>query len=242
MASDGAAKKVAAGAGAEIAAGAAAGAPPPAVISRRIKRLLKTDLGRPARIARSFVSLLLLWTWPWVVDVLRVQLTFGTAHAHLFREQLLLVRLMSFRLLVATTCGTIIGLERKSADRPAGLRSMTLVAVGSALYTLAVIFGTHGGDPGRAAAQVCTGVGFIGAGVIWKGSGSQVPVRGVTTACAVWVSAALGVVAASGLSVFALYACGLTVSVLRVSRWLSFIVGGASAASVPRDASAAECA
>ena len=59
-------------------------------------------------------------------------------------------------------------------------------------------------------AQVCTGVGFIGAGVIAKGSFRD-PVRGVTTACAVWVSAALGVVAASGMWLFALYSTGLTV-------------------------------
>lgn len=70
----------------------------------------------------------------------------------------------------------------------------------------------------RAAAQICTGVGFIGAGVIAKGGGKS-PVRGVTTACAVWVSAALGVVAASGMWLFALYSAGLSVTILRISRW-----------------------
>ena len=70
----------------------------------------------------------------------------------------------------------------------------------------------------RAAAQICTGVGFIGAGVIVKGGGKS-PVRGVTTACAVWVSAALGVVAASGMWLFALYSAGLSVTILRISRW-----------------------
>ena len=91
-------------------------------------------------------------------------------------------------------------------------------AAGSALYTLASIFGIEGGDSVRAAAQICTGVGFIGAGVIAKGGGKS-PVRGVTTACAVWVSAALGVVAASGMWLFALYSAGLSVTILRISRW-----------------------
>lgn len=158
----------------------------------RAARFGSADPGRPTRVARFIGSLLLLWTWPWILDGARICLTGGTVHATFFAAQLRLVREMSFRLLVASTCGTIMGLERKSADRPAGLRSMTLVSVGSALYTLAVIYGTYSGDPGRAAAQVCTGVGFIGAGVIWKGSSSRAPVRGVTTACAVWVSAALG--------------------------------------------------
>lgn len=165
---------------------------PPPLALRPIQRFLSTDLGRPTRVARFVGSLLLLWTWPWVLDAVRIRLTGGTAYANMFGAQLRLVRKMSFRLLVASACGSVMGLERKSADRPAGLRSMTLVSVGSCLYTLAVIYGTHGGDPGRAAAQVCTGVGFIGAGVIWKGSDIKSPVRGVTTACAVWVSAALG--------------------------------------------------
>jgi len=129
------------------------------------------------------------------------------------------------RLLVAAAVGAIVGIERKDADRPAGLRSMTLVSTGSALYVLACLFGPglSGGEAARAAAQVCSGVGFIGAGVIAKGSARD-PVRGVTTACAVWCSAALGVVAASGQPLLALYSCGITVTILRVSRWYNAIV------------------
>jgi putative Mg2+ transporter-C (MgtC) family protein len=73
-------------------------------------------------------------------------------------------------------------------------------------------------SPPRDPPQVCTGCGFIGAGVIARGSARD-PVRGVTTACAVWVSAALGVCSATGMPMFALYATGVTVSILRVSRW-----------------------
>ena len=160
-----------------------------------------------------------LWSWPWlltaVLHVLRID-TLGAMGAPL--AQLAALKVVSARLLVAAGCGAVVGLERKDADRPAGLRSMTLVSAGSALYTLACIYGITNGDANRAAAQVCTGVGFIGAGVIAKGSFRD-PVRGVTTACAVWVSAALGVVAASGLWLFAIYSCGLTVTILRISRW-----------------------
>jgi len=168
----------------------------------------------------------MLWAWPWLVDVgLRALIdSLGAEHAVVAakaseaRHALTKLKMMSSRLLVASGCGAVIGLERKDADRPAGLRSMTLVSTGSALYTLACIFGIERGDQARAAAQVCTGVGFIGAGVIAKG-GTRDPVRGVTTACAVWVSAALGVAAASGMSFFALYATGIAISVLRISRW-----------------------
>ena len=132
------------------------------------------------------------------------------------------------RLLIAAFCGGVIGVERKATtgpqgailDRPAGLRTMTLVSFGSAAYILACTFSPDPAlhNPTRLAAQVCTGVGFIGAGVIAKG-GRNDPARGVTTACAVWVSASLGVLAASGLTLLALWATGLAVSVLRVSRF-----------------------
>ena len=176
-----------------------------------------------------------LWLWPWIFDAvlgrlggfgwLPLQSLLPACHA-----QLAGLKVVASRLMVAAFCGSVIGLERKDADRPAGLRSMTLVSCGSALYTLACMYGpgfvgsTRPGDPMRAAAQVCTGIGFIGAGVIAKGS-IRDPVRGVTTACAVWVSSALGVVAASGMWLFALYSCGLTVTVLRISRWYNRLVG-----------------
>ena len=175
-----------------------------------------------------------IWGWPWVSD-----LALAAASRYLpmptllvqplaaARAQLAILKLVASRLLVATACGALIGLERKDADRPAGLRSMTLVSVGSALYTLACgaagPVGISGGDPVRAAAQVCTGVGFIGAGVIAKGSWRD-PVRGVTTACAVWVSAALGVVSAAGMWPFAFYATGVSITVLRISRWYNSLL------------------
>lgn len=169
----------------------------------------------------------LLLTWPWILFLalrilapLRMRLPAASLLEPITSKliaQLVTLKHLATRLLVAATCGAVIGVERKRADRPAGLRSMTLVSTGSALYTLACIYGFDGGDPVRAAAQVCTGVGFIGAGVLTRGN----PMRGVTTACAVWVSAAIGVTAASGLSLFSFYSCGVTVAILRISRWTS---------------------
>ena len=186
--------------------------------------------------AAAVLLMLVFWSWPWalsfilsrvipvVAPIAETPSIVSAPSAALLAaitfmsRQLDMLETVASRLLVAAGCGAIIGVERKDADRPAGLRSMTLVSSGSALYTLACIFGIEGGDPVRAAAQVCTGVGFIGAGVIAKGSVRD-PVRGVTTACAVWVSAALGVVAASGMWLFALYSTGISISILRISRW-----------------------
>ncbi|KAL1529955.1 hypothetical protein AB1Y20_000883 [Prymnesium parvum] len=202
----------------------------PMEISLQPKRPDEPSVGEPLppvpvhrRSKLSFVLPALLmvgmWTWPWLLSLL-----LSCARADRTRAlypalaQLTYLKVVAARLLVAAACGAVVGLERKDADRPAGLRSLTLVSSGSALYTLAGMYGIDAGDPARAAAQVCTGVGFIGAGVIAKGSFRD-PVRGVTTACAVWVSAALGVVAAAGMWLFALYSTGLTVTILRISRW-----------------------
>lgn len=212
------------------------------LIDERIRAIAATgdEDETPARQPglRAVLLMLLLWSWPWALAALAgflplpaaVSRPQASAALALVSAQLETLRVVAARLLVATACGAVIGLERemtagtasgegsRELSRPAGLRSMTLVSAGSALYTLASIFGIEGGDSVRAAAQICTGVGFIGAGVIAKGGGKS-PVRGVTTACAVWVSAALGVVAASGMWLFALYSAGLSVTILRISRW-----------------------
>ena len=169
-------------------------------------------------------SMLALWSWPWVLYYALLWSGFLPIY-HPTMQNLQTLLTVCSRLLVAAGCGALIGVERKDADRPAGLRSMTLVSSGSAVYVLACTFGLGTGDPNRAAAQVCTGVGFIGAGVIAKGN-LRDPVRGVTTACAVWVAAGVGVVAATGMHLFALYSCGLTITVLRISRWYNAIVRG----------------
>ncbi len=103
---------------------------------------------------------------------------------------------MVLRLVVAVVLGSLIGMERETHGRPAGLRTHVLVCVGSTLFTICsyVIAGPNN-DPGRIAAQIVTGIGFLGAGtIIHQGS----VVRGLTTAASVWVVAAIGVAVGIG--------------------------------------------
>ena len=119
------------------------------------------------------------------------------------------------RIGAAAGCGALIGLERESRNQLAGMRTHALVAAGAAVFTLA---GAHGFpelargpnvDPMRVAAQIASGIGFIGAGAIIRDRGS---VRGITTAAALWTSAALGLAAGAGLWWVA--AAGATVTLL----------------------------
>lgn len=99
------------------------------------------------------------------------------------------------RLVIAGLLGGFIGLEREFRGYPAGIRTIALVALGSCLFTdVSVLFD---GDNGRVAAQVVAGIGFLGAGLILRESGT---VRGMTTAATVWASAAIGM--AVGLSLY----------------------------------------
>jgi putative Mg2+ transporter-C (MgtC) family protein len=113
---------------------------------------------------------------------------------------------MLIRIAFAALVGAIIGFERRHAARPAGIRTMSLVAMGAGAFTVVSIFGFADSegqfrDPARLAAQVATGVGFIGAGTMIRSGGV---VRGLTTASGIWMSAALGVAAGAGLFVMAL--------------------------------------
>jgi putative Mg2+ transporter-C (MgtC) family protein len=121
----------------------------------------------------------------------------------------------SCRLITAAALGSIIGQER--SGHPAGVRTMALVAMGAAMFTLCSLhgFGTTA-DPSRLAANVASGVGFIGAGVITTSSNSKV--QGLTTAAAIWLSAAVGVGCASGLALVATMASLLTVTILRIGK------------------------
>lgn len=93
-------------------------------------------------------------------------------------------------------CGAIVGSEREKRDKPAGLRTLVLVCLGSATFTMAsYAFNTVTGDSGRVAAQIVTGIGFLGAGAIIHGTGI---VTGMTTAASIWVIAAIGMVVGTG--------------------------------------------
>lgn len=99
------------------------------------------------------------------------------------------------RLLTAVTAGALIGLEREIHGKDAGIRTFALVSLGACVF--GILSGTVPGapDPTRIAAQVASGVGFLGAGVILRG---QSHVRGLTTAATLWVSAAVGLAIAYG--------------------------------------------
>jgi len=101
------------------------------------------------------------------------------------------------RLVLAAVLGAAIGIEREAREQPAGMRTHLLVSVGSAAFTVLSIYGFQapGADPARVAAQIVTGIGFLGAGAILK---FGVNVRGLTTAASLWAVAAVGMGAGAG--------------------------------------------
>ena len=116
---------------------------------------------------------------------------------------------------LAVLLGGAIGLERELAGKPAGLRTNILICVGAMLFTLMSVRlafeGPGHGDPTRVAAQIATGVGFIGAGTILHARGA---VTGLTSAATIWVVAAIGIAVGSGAYVDALQTTALVMVVL----------------------------
>ena len=130
------------------------------------------------------------------------------------------------RLSVAAVLGGAIGMERELRERQAGLRTHLVVCVGSALFTLVSAYGFHeflvsGGslvrtDPTRIAAQIVSGIGFLGAGAIIR---QGLSVRGLTTAATLWLVAAIGMASGAGYYSAALFATAgalLTLGPLRI--------------------------
>ena len=127
------------------------------------------------------------------------------------------------RLSLAAVLGGAIGVERELREREAGLRTHLLVSVGSALFTIVSAYGFHAfltsgqsvvrADPTRIAAQIVTGIGFLGAGAIMR-TGKNV--HGMTTAATIWVNAAVGMAAGAGLYTMATIAAAVTLVVLGV--------------------------
>ncbi len=124
------------------------------------------------------------------------------------------------RIGVALLLGGVVGIERDIHGRAAGLRTHMLVSVGSALFTLVSITMAEAngrvGDPGRIAAQVVSGIGFLGAGTILK---SGFSVRGLTTAACMWLVAAIGMACAAGFLIQAvIVAFGVLLVLLTAKR------------------------
>ena len=139
--------------------------------------------------------------------------------------------LMILKIGVALVCGILLGIEREIKDKPAGLRTMVLITVGSTLYMIVseliplVAEGPESitrADPSRIAAQVVTGIGFLGAGAIIRGRGS---IHGLTTAAVIWIAAGIGLCVGAG---FPILGFSTTIVVLitlilmdPLRRWLS---------------------
>lgn len=133
--------------------------------------------------------------------------------------------------LVAVLCGAIVGAEREKKEKPAGLRTLVLVSLGSATFTMiSFAFTTTTGDSGRVAAQIVTGIGFLGAGVILHGAGS---VTGTTTAATVWMTAATGMTVGAGYATAGIGLSLLTRAALTgILLWERHTIGEGRAADV----------
>jgi putative Mg2+ transporter-C (MgtC) family protein len=132
-----------------------------------------------------------------------LQIMIGQSEWNALREQWLPI---GFKVVLAILCGGMIGLERELKHKPAGLRTNILICLGAVLFTtLSVLISAtaipgHPSDPARIAAQVVTGVGFLGGGMIMQSAGS---VTGLTSAATVWVVAAIGVAIGLGYPITA---------------------------------------
>lgn len=115
----------------------------------------------------------------------------------------------TFKLLLSLILGSIIGLERRRKGQIAGMRTFALICMGATLAMLVSIYipqeymGLKNGDPGRIAAQVISGIGFLGAGAIIQMKGS---VKGLTTAAGIWMTASIGLAVGAGMYLVAIIA------------------------------------
>jgi putative Mg2+ transporter-C (MgtC) family protein len=130
---------------------------------------------------------------------------------------------VSARLLVAAFLGGCIGFERQHEHKAAGLRTHILVAMGSAVFTVApLVAGMSISDAGRVFQGIATGIGFIGAGTILKLTEKQ-EIRGLTTAAGLWLTAAIGMATGSGLLWIPVLATVIAVVILsaltQLERW-----------------------
>ena len=127
------------------------------------------------------------------------------------------------RLVVSLLLGACIGIEREINNHPAGLRTFTLVCLGSTLAMIVSIYicqqnmDLHNGDPGRIAAQVLTGIGFIGAGLIIK---NQDGVSGLTTAACIFMTAIIGLAVGAGMILTGVAVTAVVIIILLSSKFI----------------------
>lgn len=123
-------------------------------------------------------------------------------------------------MLMAVFCGGIIGFEREYRSKSAGFRTIILITLGSTIFTIASGYGVGSDD--RISANIITGIGFIGAGVIFK---DQVSIRGLTTAAVIWTSAAIGMTTGIGYHALAFIFTIITLVILLMVSKIEKIIG-----------------
>ncbi|MBS1682507.1 MAG: MgtC/SapB family protein [Bacteroidetes bacterium] len=127
---------------------------------------------------------------------------------------------VAVRLLLSFAIGTSIGLEREYRSKAAGLRTMVMICLGSTIFTeISIHIG--GGSADRIAANIVTGIGFLGGGVIFK---DGLTITGITTATTIWISAALGMAVGSGEYFIAVVGSGVVLVVLTLMEKVQVIV------------------
>ncbi len=125
------------------------------------------------------------------------------------------------KLVISLLIGGIIGAEREYRSKSAGFRTLTLICLGSTLFTIfSELIGANG-NPDRIASNIATGIGFVGAGVIFKG---DFGVNGITTAAMIWATAAMGMGIGAGYESISIIACALILAMLflfsRLEGWI----------------------
>ena len=129
----------------------------------------------------------------------------------------------TFKLLLSLIIGSAIGLERRRKGQVAGMRTFSLICMGATLAMLISIYipqeylGLKNGDPGRIAAQVISGIGFLGAGAIIQIKGS---VKGLTTAAGIWMTAAIGLAIGAGMYLISIVAAAIVLFALKTAERL----------------------
>ncbi len=127
---------------------------------------------------------------------------------------------IALRLLISFVIGTAIGLEREYRSKAAGLRTMIMICLGSTIFTEISIH-LAGGTPDRIASTIVTGIGFLGAGVIFK---DGLTITGITTATTIWISAALGMAVGAGEYFIAIAGSAIVLIVLIVFEKFQMVI------------------
>jgi putative Mg2+ transporter-C (MgtC) family protein len=130
---------------------------------------------------------------------------------------------IAFRLILSFVIGTVLGIEREYRSKAAGLRTMIVICLGSTIFT-EISLSIGGASPDRIASTIITGIGFLGAGVIFK---DKLTISGITTATTIWIAAALGMAVGAGEYFIAVVSSLVVLIVLtvfeRVKLWIEKI-------------------